>query len=116
MKLERWEVRADSGRKPLSDATGLADAPGRTLPAGIPRFAGDDPFVPGALLYARQGGRSNVTADPALWPGRGDHLFRHPRGSRCPGPEGLVRGGRRSKAGAADRAGPFRTALPRAAR
>src|SRR3546814_16582915 len=59
-------IAAGSARRNFGQPAGLADAPGRTIPAGVPEAAGAGQRVPGPLLHAgsRRGGYP--AADPAL--------------------------------------------------
>ena len=91
----------------------LAHAPGRTLPAGVPRDPGAD-RVPRALPDAGRGGRGDAAPGGEARRGRGHPLRRHPAPGRAAGrgprvlPRGRARhpppgalGGRRRAAGRA---------------
>ena len=82
-------------------AAGLADAPGRALPARISRAAGREGRLPRAGLRQRRRGRDHAPADPPLRLRRRDPVLRHPDRAPRAGPGSGVRGRRRPAAVAA---------------
>ncbi|CAA9285026.1 MAG: Uroporphyrinogen III decarboxylase, partial [uncultured Acetobacteraceae bacterium] len=86
-------------------AAALAHAPGRALPARIPRGAGAGGRLRDPLHDARHGGRGHVAADPALRLRRLHPVLRHPHGALGHGAAAPLRRGRRAAAGAGPRRG-----------
>src|SRR6185312_4432194 len=77
---------SERGPLPAGELTaGLADATGRTRPAGVSR-AEKKAFVPRAGSNAGAGSRSDAAADSTVRLRRGDHLQRHSRGAGGHGP------------------------------
>ena len=76
----------------------MDDAAGRPLPARVPRSAGEGRFVPRPVLQSRSRRGSDAAADPAVRLRCGDPVFRHPGGSPCAGPAGVVCRRRRAAA------------------
>ncbi len=87
---------ARARRRNPGGSADLDDAPGRPLPAGIPRHAREGRRLPVPLLHARPRGRGHAPADPALWLRCGDPLRRHPAGAAGAWRRSLVRTGRRA--------------------
>ena len=69
---------AGAGRRGAGRASRLADAPGRPLPARVPRHARPGGQLPRPLLHARARPRGHAPADPPLRLRRGHPLRRHP--------------------------------------
>ena len=78
-------------------SSGLDDAAGGTLSAGISRGARKGRRVSRSLFFAGARRRSDVAADPALRFRCRDSVFRYPGHSACARPQGVVRRGRRAE-------------------
>ena len=73
---------AGSGRRDAARPSDLADAPGRTLSAGVSRAPGEGRQLPRPLLQSGAGRRGHAAADPALRLRCGDPVLRHPGRAR----------------------------------
>ena len=92
-----------AGRPAPGHPAGLDDAAGRALSAGIPSGAGKGRRLPRSVLQSGTCRRGDVAAGAALRLRCRDPVFRYPGGSACARAQGLVCGGRRAAARAADR-------------
>ena len=94
-------LRVLAGEQRLA-AAGLADAPGRALPAGVPRHPGQGGRLRRLEHHAGPGRRGDAAADPPLWLRRGDPVQRHPDAAVGTGSgAGIPRRGRPGAAAAA---------------